>query len=131
MTQSHAYGPSSSLIAIVDDDTAFRDSLARLLRSLGHDVAAFPCAAEFLASPMHLITACLVADVHMPAMTGFQLHLFLVGMDCLIPTILVTAYPSDVDRKRMLAAGVACYLEKPLNQERLIECLGSALKNSP
>lgn len=123
-------GTTPNLIAIVDDDTAFRDSLGRLLRSLGHSVAAFDSAAEFLASPKLLVTACLVADVHMPEMTGIQLYLVLARMQPIIPTILVTAYPSDTDRKAMLSAGVECYLEKPLDQASLIACLGRALRGA-
>lgn len=115
------------LIAIVDDDTAFRESLSRLLKSLGHTVAAFGSAAEFLASPTLLVTACLVADVHMPTMTGIELYLTLSGRGHSIPTILITAYPSNVDRKEMLDAGIECYLTKPLDEAELIKCLGCAL----
>jgi len=115
-----------SLISIVDDDQFFRDSMRRLLKSLGYAVAVFPSAAEFLGSSQLASTACLVADVHMPAMTGVELYTHLVDAGRAIPTILVTAYPDDNVRKRMLGMGVECYLSKPLEEVKFIACLRSA-----
>ncbi len=115
-----------SLISIVDDDQSFRDSMRRLLKSLGYAVAVFPSAAEFLASPKLAATACLVADVHMPAITGVELYSHLIEAGHVIPTILVTAYPDDSDRERMLHLGVECYLRKPFEEAHLIGCLRSA-----
>lgn len=116
-----------SLISIVDDDQSFRDSLQRLLRSLGYAVAVFSSAAEFLASPDLATTACLVADVHMPAITGIELYSHLVETGHAIPTILVTAHPDDSVQERMMAVGVKCYLRKPLEEAHLIGCLRSAV----
>lgn len=115
-----------ALIAIVDDDKSFRDSLGRLLKSLGYAVVVFPSAAEFLASEQRGAMACLVADVHMPAISGEELYRHLIAIDQVIPTILVTAYPDDGVRRRMLDVGVKCYLRKPLEEARLIGCLRSA-----
>lgn len=116
-----------SQIAVVDDDASFRDSMRRLLKSLGCAVADFPSAAEFLASPQLDSAQCLVADIHMPAMTGVQLYERLLATGHAIPTILVTAYPNDGVRKRMLEMGVDCYLPKPLEESLLIDCLRSAV----
>jgi FixJ family two-component response regulator len=116
-----------SLISIVDDDQAFGDSMRRLLKSLGYPVAVFPSAAEFLASPKFAATACLVADIHMPAMTGVELYRHLIETGHAIPTILVTAYPNDSLREHMLTQGVECYLRKPLEEADLIGCLRCAL----
>jgi FixJ family two-component response regulator len=115
-----------SLISVVDDDQSFRDSMRRLLKSLGYTVAVFPSAAEFLASPKLAATACLVADVHMPAITGVELYRHLIEAGHAIPTILVTAYPDDSVQERMLALGVECYLRKPFEEAHLIGCLRSA-----
>ena len=72
------------------------------MKSLGHNVEAFSCAADFLASPRLVETACLIADVQMPAMTGIQLYKHLIDNGHAIPTILVTAYPDDDARVRAL-----------------------------
>jgi len=119
-----------SQISIVDDDQSFRDSMRRLLKSLDYSVAVFPSAAEFLASPKLDVTDCLVADVQMPAMTGVELYEHLIETGHAIPTILVTAYPNDGVRERMLTLGIECYLPKPLVEAELIDCLRSAVEHS-
>jgi FixJ family two-component response regulator len=115
------------LVSIVEDDRFFRDSMGRLMRSLGYTVEAFPSAADFLASPRVAETACLIADVHMPAMTGIELYRHLVAAGHTIPTILVTAYPNDVDQAHALNDGIVCYLRKPVDEQRLTRCLRAAL----
>ena len=115
----------NALVAVVDDDKAFCDSMQRLLRSLGYSVSAFLSAADFLASPKRSRTACLVADVQMPTMTGIELYRHLVDTGHPIPTILITAYPDNGDRASMLRLGVQCYLRKPLVENELIACLRS------
>jgi FixJ family two-component response regulator len=115
------------LVSLVDDDRFCRDSMGRLMRSLGYTVEAFPSAADFLASPRLGETACLIADVHMPAMTGIELYRYLIDAGRAIPTILVTAYPNDVDRARALNDGVVCYLRKPVDEQHLKRCLRVAL----
>jgi FixJ family two-component response regulator len=119
--------PERPQISVVDDDRSFRDSMRRLLKSLNYAVAVFPSAAEFLASPKFAATACLVADVHMPAMTGIELYQHLIERGHAIPTILITAYPDDGVQERMLTLGVDCYLRKPLVEAVLIDCLQSAV----
>lgn len=116
------------LISIVDDDEHFRESLRKLVALLGYTVEAFPSAADFIASPLMPETACLVADVHMPGMTGVELHRKLHELGYAIPTILVTAYPDEVVRDRALKEGVASYLSKPLDDEDLDRYLHSALR---
>jgi CheY-like chemotaxis protein len=118
---------NKQLVAIVEDDRFFRASMRRLMRSLGYIVEAFPSAADFLASPRLAETACLVADVQMPAMTGIELYRHLTDAGRAIPTILVTGYPNDVDRVRALYDGVVCYLRKPVDEEALKRCLRAAL----
>lgn len=115
-----------SLISIVDDDQSFRDSMRRLLKSHGYTVAVFASAAEFLASTQLPATACLVTDMHMPGMTGVELHRHLIATGHTIPTILITAYPEEGVRQLMLSLG-GCYLHKPLDEAVLIDCLRRAL----
>jgi len=118
------------LVSVADDDQFCRESMARLMRSLGYTVEAFSSAADFLASPRLAETACLIADVHMPAMTGIELYRRLIEAGRVIPTILVTAYPNDVDRACALNDGVVCYLRKPVDEQDLKRCLSAALTSS-
>src|SRR5580704_4566915 len=111
-----------TLISIVDDDRPYRESIRKLVMLFGYTVEAFPSAADFLASRLLPETACLVTDVHMPGMTGVELHRHLVDAGYAIPTILVTAYPNDSVRNRALKEGVVCYLSKPVDDEHLERC---------
>jgi FixJ family two-component response regulator len=121
--------PTRKLISIVEDDQPFRESMTKLIGLLGYKVEAFPSAASFLASTRLAETACLVADVNMPGMTGPELHRHLGDAGYAIPTILVTAYPDEVVRKRALKNGVVCYLCKPVDDDHLERCLRSALQS--
>ena len=118
------------LVSVVDDDRFFRESMCRLMRSLGHTVDAFSSATELLASPRLAETACLIADIHMPAMTGLELFRRLIDTGHAIPTILVTAFPNDVDQARALDDGAVCYLRKPVDEEHLTRCVREAVKSA-
>jgi FixJ family two-component response regulator len=120
--------PEAALICVVDDDRFVRESMRRLVRSLGYMVEVFPSAADFLAFPRLDQTACLIADVHMPPMNGDELHRHLIQIGSQIPTILVTALPDDVLRARGLNDGIIGHLRKPLDEKRLIECLRLVLE---
>ena len=117
----------SSLISLVEDDRFFRESMQRLMRSLGYAVEAFSSATDFLASPRLDETTCLIADVHMPTMSGIELYRHLVADGRTIPTILVTAYPNDAERTCALNDGVVGYLRKPVDERNLLRCLRAAL----
>ena len=119
--------PKASLVSVVEDDQFFRESMRRLMRSFGYAVEAFASAADFLASPRLGETACLIADLHMPVMTGLELYRRLVDMGHAIPTILVTAFPDNEVRTRALKDGVVCYLRKPVDENHLMRCLRAAL----
>jgi FixJ family two-component response regulator len=121
--------PKALLVSVVENDRFFRESMRRLMRSFGFAVEAFSSAADFLASPRLVETACLIADIHMPAMTGVELHRHLIKVGYAIPTILVTAYPDNVDRARALNDGVVCYLRKPVDEQSLMRCLRAALES--
>ena len=77
------------LIAIVDDDESVRDATERLMRSAGFSVETFSRGADFLSSPDLSGTACLVTDLNMPGMTGFDLHRRLQSLGRSIPTVLI------------------------------------------
>jgi FixJ family two-component response regulator len=119
---------NQTLVSIVDDNQPFRESLQKLVMLFGYTVESFPSAADFLASRLVPETGCLVTDVHMPGMTGVELHRHLIDTGHAIPTILVTAYPDEVVRDQALKDGIVCYLSKPLDDDDLERCLRSALQ---
>jgi FixJ family two-component response regulator len=112
------------IVAIVDDDESVRDAIKRLMRSMGLAAEVFASAEEFLGSPDLNRTGCLVADFNMPNMSGLDLHHSLSLQRKEIPTILITAYPSD---DRALQAGVIGYLTKPFSDHELLSYVRTAL----
>jgi FixJ family two-component response regulator len=119
--------PSTALIAIVDDDHSVREALTSLVRSLGYVAMAFECAEDLLKSKRRRRVSCVIADVQMPGMTGFELHNRLVASGQPTPTILITAFPDEGARQRALQAGVICYLAKPFSEDDLLACIRSTL----
>ena len=115
------------LIAVVDDDEDVREATRGLMRSFGFAVEAFPSGEDFLRSPNLDRTACLVADINMPGMTGLELHHHISALQKSIPTILITGHPSDINRKRALDAGVVRYLTKPFSEDELLSSISLAL----
>jgi FixJ family two-component response regulator len=83
---------------------------------------------DFLAYSNFRKTSCLIADVQMTGMTGIELYGRLKESGFAIPTILITAYPNDSVRARVLADGVICYLSKPFDEDALLGCIHSALE---
>src|SRR3546814_15640236 len=96
------------LISIIDDDESAREAVVGLVRALGFTATEFQSAAEFLKSSHLLQTACLIADMRMPGMTGLELYRHLIAVGTPIPTVLVTAYPAQAVRARPLQAGGRC-----------------------
>ena len=108
------------LVAVVDDDAAVRDSLRFLLEIAGFSVATYASAAEFLQGvPDELV--CLIADQHMPNLTGLQMVARLRGQGVGLPVALITGAVSADLVGRAQALSVALVLEKPLDDDRLIE----------
>ena len=115
------------IVAIVDDDDAVGNAIEVLMRSVGLVAQAFSSGEEFLRSPELSRTGCLVVDFDMPKMSGLDLHSNLSRMGKEIPTVLITAYPSDDIRARAIQAGVICYLPKPFDESDLLNCIQTAL----
>lgn len=117
---------TNSVIAIVDDDQSVREGTMDLIEAMGFVAKTFDCAEKFLESDLIDTTACLIADVRLPGMTGLALHDRLVRSGKHIPTILITAFPKEKDRVRALQASAICYLIKPIIESELIACIRAA-----
>lgn len=120
MTKGH-------VISIVDDDESFCRAMTKLVKSLGHAVAAFGSAEEFLESDRLGDTACLISDVRMPGMSGIELQDRLLAQGYRLPIIFVAADPELIARKQALASGALGFLNKPFSEEHLVSCLEQAL----
>jgi FixJ family two-component response regulator len=116
-------------ISIVDDDASIRQALKSLMRSVRFGVDAFGSAEEFLASERVNDTACLILDVYLPGMNGFELqnHMKTEGRD--IPIIFITAHSDEGSRQRALKGGAADFLSKPVRREALLKAIRSATEH--
>src|SRR4051794_873741 len=95
---------SSAVIAVVDDEASVRKALLRLLRAVGLEAQAFASGREFLNTlPSHY--DCVVLDLHMPGMTGFDVQNDLVFMNARVPTVIITAHDEPGTRVKCLALG--------------------------
>ena len=118
---------NAHVVAIVDDDESFRAAVANLIRSLGHSVALFGSAEEFLNWGHLHDTACLISDVEMPGMSGIELQNQLLAKGHRMPIIFVAADSESKARGQALASGALGFFNKPFNEEKLISCLKQAL----
>jgi FixJ family two-component response regulator len=97
------------------------------MRSIGLVARAFSSGEAFLRSPELSRAGCLIVDFDMPRMTGLDLFNNLSRLGKEIPTVMITAYPSDDIRARALQAGIICYLPKPFDESDLLDCIQTAL----
>jgi FixJ family two-component response regulator len=115
-------------ISIVDDDASIRGALKSLMRSIRFDVDAFASAEEFLASDRSDDTVCLILDVYLPGMSGFELQNYLNIERRGIPIIFITAHADEASRQRALKAGAVDFLGKPVRRETLFKAIQSAIE---
>src|SRR5262245_3428375 len=113
-------GNAAPLVYIVDDEPAVRDSLQVLLRSVHLDVRAFASAFKFLAARIER-PACLILDIRMPEMDGFELRQRIAGTAHDIPFVVVTGDGDLESRKRSLEAGAVCFFHKPFDDEEILK----------
>jgi FixJ family two-component response regulator len=122
--------PPPPLISVVDDDHSVRESLARLIRSVGFAVQVFGSAEEFLDAGKRAEPDCLILDIRMPGMNGLELQRELLASERDVPVIFITAHGSDEDvRARALGAGAVDYLLKPLREEEVLKAIDVALNS--
>lgn len=126
--RSTATAETPRRISIVDDDASIREALMRLMRSAHFHVEAFASAEEFLASERLHGTACLILDVHLPGMSGFQLQQRLKMERRDIPIIFITAHADEVSRQRALESGAIDFLSKPVRGKTLFKAIQSAIE---
>lgn len=114
-------------IAVIDDDERFREALVGSLLSLGYGARGFSSAEEFIALHGQSSCDCVITDVHMPGMSGFDLKQVLTARDSGVPVIMITARSEPNLESRAAAAGAICLLKKPFETPDLLACLKKAL----
>jgi FixJ family two-component response regulator len=115
------------LVAVVDDDEAIREAVDSLIRSAGYRAQVFASGEDFLHSKDRVNTGCLIVDVRMPRMSGFELQRRLTAANCRIPLIFITAHGDEDARAQALSAGAVDFLYKPFSGEILLSAVQAAL----
>jgi FixJ family two-component response regulator len=115
------------VVAIVDDDELLRNALRGLMKAAGFPALAFASAEEFLNSGEQERTACLIADIRMPGMSGLELQAKLNKDHHKIPIIFITAQGDEKMRMQALRSGAVKFLTKPLNNGVLLDSVRTAL----
>jgi signal transduction histidine kinase len=116
-------------IAVVDDDQSIVKAWVRLLRSANFETAAFTCGEDFLKSVSSHPPDCLVLDVNMPGINGFQVQARLASTGYAIPIVFVTARYDDSARQRSMDAGAMAFLQKPLDDQTLLDTIRGMKKS--
>jgi len=118
---------TAPVIFIVDDDVAVRDSLEILLQSAGHAVRSFASGQEFLDVVSSLGPGCLIVDVRMPGMDGFELQRRLGERQLSIPVIVITGHGDVPMAVRAIRGGAIDFIEKPFSERAIIDSIRLAL----
>jgi FixJ family two-component response regulator len=124
----NATGPGARpTVCVVDDDTALLRALKHLLGAAGFTVEVFESAESFLQAQQLPPPDCLVLDVDLHTMSGFDLHARLLASGTSVPTIFITGHDDDATREAARRAGAADYLVKPFGDQAIVSAIENAL----
>ncbi|MEJ2425502.1 MAG: response regulator transcription factor [Candidatus Thiodiazotropha sp.] len=118
---------SRPTVFVVDDDQAMRNSLKWLIESVSMQVETFESANAFIQSYYPGRSGCLLLDVRMPGMSGLELQEYLLVNQIAIPVIIITGHGDVPMAVRAMKAGAVDFIEKPFNDELLLESIRQAM----
>jgi FixJ family two-component response regulator len=120
--------PSSVYVHIVDDDSAVRESLADLLRSMGYEAMVYGSTSEFLKVELPDAPACLILDIRLPGTSGLELQGHLRRIDIRLPVILMTGFGDIPMSVKGMKAGAVDFLTKPIRDQDLLDAVTAAIQ---
>lgn len=115
------------LVAVVDDEESVGRALARLVRSAGLDAVVFSSGEDFLETLTTMNPDCVLLDLHMPGLSGFDVQDRIARSRFRPPVIVVTGHDSPEAQTRVLEAGASAYLRKPVDKKTLLQAIASAI----
>lgn len=113
----------------MDDEEPIRKALSRLIRSAGMEVKTFPSGAELLEFLLTRRPDCIVLDLHMPVVNGFEVQIRMAESGMRVPVIIITGHDSDETRDRALCGMPVAYLRKPVDDQVLLDAIELALSH--
>jgi FixJ family two-component response regulator len=122
--------PDPATVFVVDDDLSVRRSLARLLKAFGYRTETFASAREFLESARIDRPGCLLLDVRMPEVSGFDLFEDLKAAGHTLPVIFITGHGDIPMAVRAMKAGAWDFLAKPFDERALLGTIEQAIAHS-
>ncbi len=117
------------LIAVLDDEPQMCKALGRLLKTYGFEVETFALGAELLAACAARLPTCLLLDLHMPELNGFEVLERLAAQRLALPVVVITGHDQPGNAERVRGLGAADYLFKPLNETQLLAAIASAVSH--
>ena len=116
-------------IYVVEDDASLRNAVGRLLRSAHYRVLPFASAEEFIRSVFTSIVGCLLLDIKLPGISGFELLEQLHASGMQMPVIFITGQDREGMEERAMRLGATAYLRKPVDEETLLSAIRRALES--
>ena len=118
------------LIAVLDDEPQMSKALGRLLKTYGFEVVTFAFGAELLAACASRLPNCLLLDLHMPDLNGFEVLERLAAQHLPVPVVVITGHDQPGNAERVRALGALDYLLKPLNESQLLASIGKVIQTA-
>ncbi len=117
----------SPLVYVVDDDSAVRGGLVRMLKSAGINAESFASAEEFLEAPRRQADTCLILDLRLPGSSGIELQRELAAAGSDLPIVFLSAHSTARRREAAMAAGAVAFLSKPVDDRVLLDAIEEGL----
>ncbi len=111
------------MVYVIDDDESVRKALKRLLRSADLDVETFSSAEEFLSNSRESQNACMLIDIRMPGLTGFDLQKRLLSQGARIPVLVISASDDWQTREHARELGAVGFFRKPVDDQALLDAI--------
>jgi len=116
-------------VFIVDDDESVRRAMGVLLATYGFSVDTFTCAEDFFSAVPNNVPGCLILDIHMPGLDGWKALRQLLDSGSSRPVIIISADKNGGLNEKALKAGAAGSLQKPFNDQALVDIINIAVEN--
>ena len=128
-TMWHKLIPEANIVYVVEDDKSLCNAMRRLLMSAQYHVITFASAEEFRLSDFKSRPGCLLLDIRLPGISGFELQEQLIASGVPMPVIFITGQDRAGMEERAMRLGATAYLRKPVDEETLLGAIRTAMKS--